>query len=137
MRERLLLVVAELTEQIERENIDLAAGFPALMTPAIERKEKLAQAYTELYDELHEAMPGFLSLSDELAERLMGAILRLRDVTEENLTRLDAAMAASRRRVEAVLAMARDAKRQEGTYSAKGEVPIEAALAAFTRDYHA
>ncbi|WP_316979464.1 hypothetical protein [Shumkonia mesophila] len=135
--ERLLRVIAELTKQIERENADLATGFPALMTPGIERKHELADAYVELYGELHETAPGFLSLPDDLAERMISAILRLREVTNENLARLDAAMAASRQRIQAALAAARDAQRQQGTYSAKGEVPLRANLTAFGGDYHA
>ena len=135
--ERLLRVIAELTEQMERENADLAAGLPASVAQDIDRKCELADLYADLYEELRAAYPDLLSYPGSLADRMTAAVLRLRAVADENLTRLQAATEASRRRIEAVLAAARSAGRAHATYGANGEIPLGARLAAFARDYHA
>lgn len=135
--ERLLHVIATLSHQMERENADLAAGLPASIASDVERKVELADAFTKLWNELHDTAANSPSISSETSERLIRAALRLRDITDENLSRLNAAVNASRCRVEAVLAAARAEGRRHATYSANGEIPLEARLAAFDRDYHA
>lgn len=135
--ERLLHVIATLSHQMERENADLAAGLPASIASDVERKAELADTFTELWSQLHDTAADSPSISSEMSERLIRAALRLREITDENLSRLNAAVNASRCRVEAVLAAVRAAGRQHATYGANGEIPLEARLAAFDRDYHA
>ena len=50
---------------------------------------------------------------------------------------VSAAIAASRRRVEAVMTAIRADARENATYSATGDIPLAARLAAFGQDFHA
>lgn len=134
---RLLSVVAELTEVMQEENEALAQGLPASLSAGIDRKLELSDCYEDLYAELADTQPELLAADPAFAHKLMDAVLMLREVTAENLTRLDAAMNASKRRVEAVMAAVRAEIRDNGPYNAKGDVPLNARLAAFGKDYHA
>ncbi|MGE5517947.1 MAG: flagellar protein FlgN [Bacteroidota bacterium] len=135
--EHLLLVIAELTDVITEENTVMAEGMPAAVVATVDRKLELSDTYEELYAELADNRAEILAQDPEFATKLMEAVLLLREVTAENLTRLDAAMTASKRRVEAVMAAMRSAARESAPYSAKGDVPLNARLAAFGKDYHA
>lgn len=135
--ERLLAVVAELTSVMQEENAALAEGLPASVSANVDRKLELSDNYDELYAELADTQAELLAADPDFAHKLMDAVLQLRQVTAENLTRLDAAMSASRRRVEAVMAAMRATAQENAPYGAKGEVPLNARLAAFGKDYHA
>ncbi|MCR6632562.1 MAG: hypothetical protein NVV74_22345 [Magnetospirillum sp.] len=137
LTEMLMSVVTDLTEVIEEENALMAEGMPAAVTATIDRKLELSDAYEDLYAELVENRRDCLTADPAFANRLMEAVLHLREVTTENMARLEAAMQASRRRVEAVMAAMRSTIAEDGPYSAKGEVPIGARLAAFGKDFHA
>ena len=135
--DRLLSVVAELTTVMVEENAALAEGLPACVSANIDRKLELSDNYDELYAELADKQADILASDPEFAHKLMNAVVELRQATAENLTRLDAAMAASRRRVEAVMRAVRAAAQENVPYGAKGDIPLNARLAAFGKDYHA
>lgn len=135
--QKLMTVVADLTDVILEENALMAEGMPAAVAKTIDRKLELSDSYEDLYAELVETHRDYLANDPEYASRLMEAVLQLREATTENLTRLDAAMEASRRRVEAVMAAMRSSVSENIPYNAKGDVPLNAKLAAFTKDFHA
>lgn len=135
--DRLLSVVAELTEVMQEENAALALGLPAALSTGIDRKLELSECYEDLYAEWADTQAELLSADPAFAHKLMAAVLLLRETTAENLTRLDAALTASRRRVEAVMAAVRSEARENAPYNARGDVPLNARLAAFGKDYHA
>lgn len=135
--EQLLAVIAELTEVMEEENAVLSEGIPAAVVNTVDRKLELSDTYEELYAEMADQRAEILAHDPDFAGKLMEAVVHLREVTAENLTRLDAAMKASKRRVEAVMAAVRSTNAENGPYSAKGEVPLNACLGAFGKDYHA
>lgn len=133
----LLAVIAELTDVMAEENAVMAEGMPAAVVSTVDRKLELSDTYEDLYAELADSRAEILAQDPEFATSLMAAVVHLREVTAENLTRLEAAMTASKRRVEAVMAAMRSAARESTPYSAKGDVPLNARLAAFGKDYHA
>lgn len=135
--EQLLAVIAELTEVIVEENAVMAEGLPAAVAATVDRKLDLSEAYDDLYAEMADTGPDWLTTDPDFASRLMEAVLGLRAVTAENLTRLEAAMDASKRRVEAVMAAMRSTVQENAPYGAKGRVPLNACLAAFGKDFHA
>jgi hypothetical protein len=137
LRGLLMDVVTELVDVIQEENAVLAEGLPAAVTATIDRKLELSDAYEELCAELADTQPGVLAADPDFAARLMDVVLALREATAENLVRLEAAVSASQRRVEAVMAAMRSTAGETGTYDARGGVPLNARLAAFGRDYHA
>lgn len=134
---QLMDVITELTEVIHEENAVMAEGMPAAVIHTIDRKLELSDIYEELCDELRDSRPECLAADPELARKLMEAVLLLREATAENLVRLEAAMDASKRRVEAVLAAVRSEVETARPYSAEGTIPLGACLAAFGKDFHA
>lgn len=135
--EHLLAVIAELTDVMLEENAVMAEGMPAAVVSTVDRKLELSDTYEELYAELADSRAEILAQDPDFATKLMEAVLRLREATAENLTRLEAAMSASKRRVEAVMAAMRSTARESTPYGPKGDVPLNARLAAFGKDYHA
>ncbi|MGE4278403.1 MAG: flagellar export chaperone FlgN [Magnetospirillum sp.] len=137
LAEALLDTVSELSELITEENRALAAGYPAGLAASTERKTELAAEYAELWDDLGPQGAAVLAQDPDFSRVLMAAVVSLRSATQENATRLEAALAASRRRVESVL----EALRQDGagsrTYGAKGDIPLELKLSALGTNYHA
>jgi hypothetical protein len=133
---QLLDVVTELTEVVLEENAIMAEGLPAGIAANLDRKLELSDTYEDLCAEVIEGRRDSLAADPELARRLIMAVVRLREVTAENLVRLDAAMDASRRRVEAVMAAMRAEAGNAAPYGPGGAVPLGARLAAFSRDFH-
>lgn len=137
LAEALLDTVAELSELITEENRSLAAGYPAGLASSTERKTELAAEYAELWDDLGPEGAAALAQDPDFSRVLMAAVATLRTATQENATRLEAALSASRRRVESVL----EALRQDGagsrTYGSKGDIPLELKLSALGTNYHA
>lgn len=78
------------------ENRLLAAGLPASLTRTVDRKTLLA-------DHLAQAWASARPLPRDQAEALVEVVARLGATARENAGRLEAALAASRRRIDAVL----------------------------------
>jgi len=137
LAEALLDTVCELSELIIEENRALATGYPAGLTASTDRKAVLAAEYAELWEDLGPDGAAALAQDPDFSKVLMAAVVALRTATQENATRLEAALAASRRRVESVL----EALRQDGagsrTYGAKGDIPLDLKLSALGTNYHA
>lgn len=136
MARALLETVTELAEIIAGENMALAQGYPAGLAASSERKTELAAEYAELWEEFG---PGAAALAadPEFGHALMAAVRQLRHGAQENITRLEAAMTASRRRVEAVLEALRQDARTSGPYGAKGDIPLELRLPPVGANFHA
>lgn len=137
LAEALLDTVTELSTLIGEENRALAAGYPAGLAASTERKTVLAAEYADLWEDLGPEGAALLAQDPDFSRVLMAAVVSLRNATQENATRLESAMTASRRRVEAVL----EALRQEGDgarpYGAKGDIPLDLKLSALGTNYHA
>jgi hypothetical protein len=135
--EALLETVTELSEVIAEENITLASGYPAGLALTSERKTELAAEYAELWEDLGVDGAAALAADPEFGRALIAAVNHLRQAAGENITRLEAAMNASRRRVEAVLEALRQDARVSGTYGAKGDIPLELRLPPVGANFHA
>lgn len=135
--EALLETVTELSEVIAEENVTLASGYPAGLALTSERKTELAAEYAELWEDLGADGAAALAADPEFGRALIAAVNHLRQAAGENITRLEAAMNASRRRVEAVLEALRQDARVSGTYGAKGDIPLELRLPPVGANFHA
>ncbi|MBI2242053.1 MAG: flagellar export chaperone FlgN [Magnetospirillum gryphiswaldense] len=135
--EALLDTVSELSELIAEENRALAAGYPAGLDSSTERKTVLAAEYAELWEDLGAEGAAMLAQDPEFSRVLMAAVVSLRSATQENATRLEAALSASRRRVEAVLEALRADGSSSRPYGAKGDIPLDLKLSALGTNYHA
>lgn len=135
--EALLATIAALSAIMVEENEVLASGYPAGLGISAQRKTELAADYAELWQDLEAELTGLLSDDPGFGRRLMAAVSQLRLVAGENIARLEAAMSASRRRVESILAALRDEARGSATYGGRGDVPLDLRLPPFGTDFHA
>jgi hypothetical protein len=135
--EILLLTVSELNEIIRHENSVLASGYPAGLAVNAERKTELAWDYAEMWEELGPEGVSILARDPEFGQVLTAAVTALRRSTQENLNRLDAAMTASRRRIESVITALQDTVPRSAGYGANGSVPLELRLPPLGTDFHA
>ena len=133
----LLETVTELAEIIAEENRSLALGFPASLATTSERKTELAAEYAELWADLGPDGATLLVRDPDFGRTLMEAVSQLRQASQENLVRLEAAISASRRRVEAVLEALRQDSRTGGAYGAKGDIPLDLRLPPVGMNFHA
>ncbi len=120
----LLAVVTELSGVIADENDILSRGIPASVVETLDRKLALTEVYEELWERMDETGEGCgFSTESDLSRDLMDAVRHLRDVTSENLDRLEEAVDASKRRVDAVMAAMQEIERNTTTgYTADGDV---------------
>lgn len=137
LAEALMETVTELSEVIAEENMTLASGFPAGLAQTSERKNLLAAEYAELWEDLGAEGAAALVADVEFGRTMIAAVNELRQATAENIVRLEAAMAASRRRVEAVLEALRQDARVSANYSAKGDIPLDLRLPPAGANFHA
>jgi ABC-type transporter Mla subunit MlaD len=99
----LLDIMAELSEVLTTENDMLRRGLPASLAEMTERKAALADDYSETAEELVSHHLDELLCHPELAAHLGRAGSQLQRLTTENLDRLETALTATRRRIDAVM----------------------------------
>lgn len=109
-------VMHQLIEVIRSENAFLESGMPSALSQFIARKEDLATRYVELHKIVLLTAREDLETDPELHARLTATGFALRAVTEENMQRLNDAMAATRRRIESVIAAIHRHNGQNRTY---------------------
>lgn len=118
--------VDELINVIEAENRLLARGMPATLSRSTERKSSLAAILSAALAGT-ESRAAVRALSPATKAHLADRINVAQRAIDENATRLEAAMRASRRRIAAVMAAVRDhAQRVEApaSYGANGRRPL-------------
>lgn len=125
---RVIGVVDELIVLIEDENRNLARGLPASLSGSAERKNALATGLEVwvAHVERHRVCAAVADAA--LRERLVERVGVLRVAMDENIARLKQAIAASRRRVDAIMRAIRDEVATRATYGDTGRMgrPIEA-----------
>lgn len=120
----LLEVVTELALVMDEENRLLAEGLPAGVVGTVARKTELTADYTGLWEAVRADVARVLAADPDFSETLVQAVGDLREIAAENVTRLEAAMVASRRRVEAALSALRDEAGVGRPYGADGETVL-------------
>ena len=99
----LLDVMGELSGVLAVENELLRRGLPASLSDVAERKVDLTEKYTEIADDVVEDLSADPAVDPLLVGALGQAASRLQGLTEENLVRLETALSATRRRIDAVM----------------------------------
>lgn len=97
-------VMALLKTLIQAENEHLRRGMPAPLFADQERKRRLAEDYSALSEAFMAMHDGRVIADPVRQRRLVDSAFELRALTEENMRLLEGAMAATRRRIEAILA---------------------------------
>jgi len=120
----LLEIVTELALVMDEENRLLAEGMPAGLVGTVARKTELTADYAGLWEAVRTGLSQTLAADPEFAETLTQAVGDLREIATENVARLEAAMVASRRRVEAALSALRDEAGVGRPYGSDGETVL-------------
>lgn len=100
----LLETMDELADVLAIENDFLDRGLPAALSEVAARKSELADEYRDACEEVLSSHRDELQSRPELMERLASAGTELHCLTHENMARLEVALAATQRRIDAVMA---------------------------------
>jgi flagellar biosynthesis/type III secretory pathway chaperone len=109
----LLAVMSDLKDIIETENDFLRRGMPAALSDMTQRKTELADEYADLTQEVLADFSDEIVGNPILRQKLIESGEELRRLSQENMMRLESALDATRRRIEAVMS-AIHAHDQEG-----------------------
>lgn len=122
--DHLLELIGDLIEVIEEENHLLASGIPASMTATTAAKTRLAEEIDTLIAEAADRLVADQA-DPERRLVLVGRISAAERAVAENVTRLSAAIQATRRRVGAVMAAIREQVATEThCYAGDGRLPV-------------
>ena len=120
--EDLVELIDSLLDLVREENIALAMGLPASQSRHTERKLVLADQFEKWVVDVS-MRRRLLSTPDKLLqEKVLRHIEALRSAMDENMTRLRAAIEASQRRIDAVMAAIRAQISDNSPYNANGRV---------------
>jgi len=125
--ENLIELIDALIDVVTEENIALAMGLPASQSRHTQRKLELADLFEMWVKQV--AMRNLLLQTPNrpLQRKVLGRIDDLRCAMDENMTRLRAAIEASQRRIDAVMAAIREQISDNSPYGASGRINGSAA----------
>lgn len=121
---RMLELIDALIEVVGEENRGLARGIPASIAQFVAQKSRLADEFETLVADakLRKLVVG--GIEHELRSRLVERSSVLRQAMDENLERLNAAIEATRRRVDSVMRALREQMNEHGIYRANGHTQV-------------
>lgn len=120
--EDLIELIDALLDVVTEENVALAIGLPASQSRHTERKLVLADQFEKWVVDVT-MRQRLLSTPDKaLQGKVLQHIESLRSAMDENVMRLRAAIEASQRRIDAVMAAIREQISDNSPYNAKGRV---------------
>ncbi len=123
----LVALIDALIEVVREENAALAIGLPASQSRHTELKTRLAVRFEAWVADVKARRLRLHSPDQALQDRFLGRIECLRLSMEENVIRLRAAIEASQRRIDAVMAAIREQISDVSPYAANGRVKGRAA----------
>jgi hypothetical protein len=123
----LIELIDALIEVVREENIALAMGLPASQSRHTEMKSRLAEYFELWVGEVSARRVKLVTPDAALQARFASRIECLRESMDENVVRLRAAIEASQRRIEAVMAAIREQMSDVSPYGAGGRIAPRAA----------
>jgi flagellar biosynthesis/type III secretory pathway chaperone len=117
---KMIALIDDLIAIIEAENCELGTGVPASLSSAIERKASLASQLEQWVDAVRNEVLVLGWAAPHLRKHLERQAAILDQAVNENMTRLRAAIDATRGRVDAVMRAIREQGEGEGPYRANG-----------------
>jgi ABC-type phosphate transport system auxiliary subunit len=118
--ENFIALIDELIAVVIEENAALAQGLPASRSKQIARKTELAGTFESLVKEINAKKITFQSSDERLRLTLAERLKQLQGAMDENVVRLRAAIAASKRRIDAVMRVIREQVSGASPYTASG-----------------
>jgi hypothetical protein len=120
--EDLIELIDALIDVVDEENVALAMGLPASQSRHTGRKMVLADQFEKWVVEVTRRQLLLCTPDKSLQEKVLRRIESLRVAMDENMTRLRAAIEASQRRIDAVMAAIREQISDNSPYNAKGRI---------------
>jgi hypothetical protein len=113
----LLDVMSEMKDVLIAENDLLDLGLPSALSDLTDIKTQLAEEFQDLSSDVLGGHAATIAGDPELGHRLIEAGMELRTLTQANMERLASAIAASQRRIEAVMMAIHDTDQENRTYA--------------------
>ena len=132
--EDLVELIDCLIDVITEENIALAMGLPASQSQHTARKLELSELFERWVKDvsLHNRL---LRTPDrQLQAKVLARIEQLRVSMDENVTRLRAAIEASQRRIDVVMAAIREQMAGNSPYGSNGRISAQPQSASYARN---
>lgn len=119
---KIIELIDDLIAIIDEENHELASGVPASLSSAVGRKANLASQLERWVDDVRSDVILLALAAPGLRKHLERRTAVLDRSMIENMTRLRAAIDATRGRIDAVMRAIRDQNEGDGPYRANGRV---------------
>ncbi|KAA5602555.1 flagellar protein FlgN [Blastochloris sulfoviridis] len=117
-------LIDRLVEVLTEENKILGRGFPASLIGSTARKSELGGAFEQWVAAVRTRHIDLTAADERLREAMVARSRVLNTAVGENVERLQAALDASHRRLDAVMRAIREDMTQNAPYDAKGQVRI-------------
>jgi hypothetical protein len=125
--EDLVELIERLIDVVTEENIALAMGLPASQSQHTATKLELSELFEAWVKEVGRKNMMLGTQDRRLQARILGRLEQLRTAMDENVMRLRAAIEASQRRIDAVMAAIREQMSDNAPYGANGRVSVQSA----------
>lgn len=116
----LIALIDEFIAVVREENAMLAGGLPASFAPVSKRKAELADAFEGWVKAAVAREFSANAASPAVRKVFVERLTLFQQVMSENMTRLQAAMEASRRRIDSLMSVIRDEMAGTSSYGANG-----------------
>jgi hypothetical protein len=120
--EDLVELIDTLVDVINEENVVLAMGLPASQSRLTQRKMVLAEQFEKWVAEVSMRRVLLCTPDRALQEKVLRRIECLRCSMDENMIRLRAAIEASQRRIDAIMAAIREQIADNSPYGSNGRI---------------
>jgi hypothetical protein len=120
--ETLIALIDELIAVVGAENMALAEGLPASRSKQIARKTELAEALENWVKDIAARKVSVQTSDEKLRSTFAERLQQLQAAMDENIVRLRAAIAASKRRIDAVMSVIRGQVSDNNPYTSSGRL---------------
>jgi hypothetical protein len=128
--EDLVELIDALIDVVTEENIALAIGLPASQSKFTARKLELSDLFEQWVKQVSMKNVLLSTPNRALQMKVLDRIEQLRVAMDENLVRLRAAIEASQRRIDAVMAAIREQMADNSPYGSNGRIAGQSASTA-------
>ncbi len=118
----MIALIDELIGVVAEENAWLAEGLPASRSKQINRKTELADLFEKLVGDVAANKVSVQTSDEELRQMFIERMELLKAAMDENIIRLQAAIEASRRRIEAVMNAIKEQVADSNPYTSTGRL---------------
>lgn len=119
--DELVALIDEFIAVVDEENTMLARGLPASLSSVASRKAELAEAFEVWVSAATARTFRIDTASEPVRKRFLERLALFQKTMNDNIAHLEAAMEASRRRIDAVMTAIREGLVEASPYGANGK----------------